>query len=152
MKRRLFGTSALVAVALVLTACPTGTQTPAASPAAKADVSTGTNVTKQLAADPATGTKAVTVTFGNVTTAGTVEIRTTTLPQALPSGFKLSTGSVVFDVTTTAKFDKANLCFENDKVTAKSKLLHFTDSRWNDRTTAVRPPKICGDFPSFSPV
>jgi hypothetical protein len=135
----------------VLTACPSGTQTPAA-PAAKADVGTGTNVTKQLAADPATGTKAVTVTFGNVSTAGTVEIKTTTAPQPVPTGFKLSTGTVVFDVVTTAKFDKADLCFENDKVTAKSKLLHFTDSKWNDRTTTVQPPKICGAFPSFSPV
>jgi hypothetical protein len=152
MKRLLFSTSALLTIALVLTACPSGTVTPTAAPAAKADVATGTNVQKSLAADASTGTKAVTVTFGNVTAAGTVEIKTAPPPAVpLPRGFKLSTGAVVFDVTTTAKFDKATLCFENDKVTAKSKLLHFVDGKWNDRTTTVQPPKICGEASSFSP-
>lgn len=151
MKRRLFSTSALVAVAFVLTACPTGTTTPAA-PAAKVDVATGSNVQKSLAADAATGTKAVTVTFGNVSVAGSVEIKSTTTAPTLPSGVTLSTGGVFFDVTTSAKFDKATLCFDNDKVVSGSKLLHYADSKWNDRTTTVTPPKICGEFPSFSPV
>lgn len=149
MDRRITTTALLAVAALVLTACPTGTQTPSAAP--KAEIKTGNNITASLTPEASTGTKALTVTFGSVSAAGEVAVKSAATGPALPAGVTL-TGATYYDVTTTAKFDKATLCFENDKVTSRSKLLHFSESKWNDRTTTVTPPKICGNFSSFSPV
>lgn len=148
MFRRIRYSFGLVAVAVALTACPSGSTS--SSQAAKAQVASGSNVTVSLS-DPKVGSKPATITFGSVTTAGDVSLTTSDTGPALPTGFALSTGTY-FDITTTAKFDKATVCFENDKVTSKSKLYHFTSDKWNDRTTSATPPKICGDFTSFSPI
>jgi len=95
--------------------------------------------------------KSATLTFANVSAAGDASITPTSTAPTLPTGFALAT-NVYYDVATTATFDKATLCLESDKVTTRSKLYHFKDGTWGDRTTTVTPPKICGDFTSFSPV
>jgi len=145
MYRRLLGTMTLIAVMLTLTACPTGTKTNVT----KSKVAAGSKVTVQLQ-DPKLS-KPATLTFGTVTSEGEVSLTTADNPPPLPSGATLTLGTV-FDVSTTAKFDKATLCFEDPAVTSQSAIFHFTDNKWNDRTTTVNPPQICGDFTSFSPV
>lgn len=145
MYRRLLSSAALVAVMVTLTACPTGTT----GPSNKTKISTGSNVTVQLSNPKLT--KPVKLTLGAVTQEGEVTLDTVDNPPQLPTGATLTLGTV-FDVSTTAKFDKATLCFEDPAITAKSKLLHFSDNKWNDRTSNVNPPQICGDFTSFSPV
>jgi hypothetical protein len=144
MYRRSLSAMTLIAVMLTLTACPTGT-----TGANKSKIAAGSKVSVQLT-NPKLA-KPATITLGTVTQEGDVSIDTIDNPPQLPAGATLTTG-VVFDVSTTAKFDKATLCFEDPSVTAKTKLLHFTDGKWNDRTTTVNPPQICGDFTSFSPV
>lgn len=152
MYRRALASFALVGVALVLTGCPSGTVTPSATPGTKASVAAGSNVAVNLAGDAATGTKAITVNFGTVSAPGDLTVATTTTAPALPAGVVLATSGMYFDFSSSAKFDKATVCLENDNVTAQSKLLHYSGSSWDDVTTTVAAPKICGDFTSFSPV
>jgi hypothetical protein len=137
--------------AILATACFGGTP-PAASPAPAgggAQVSTGSDVKATLSGDPGSGTKNVTITFGSVTTAGAVKAEPAATIPTLPAGFART---AAFDISTTATFDKATVCLDNDKVTATSKLYHYKNVTWEDRTTTVSPPTICGEFTSFSPV
>jgi hypothetical protein len=145
MYRRLLGATTLIAVMLTLTACPTGTKTNVT----KSKVATGSKVSVQVQ-DPKLS-KPATITFGTVTAEGEVSLAAADNPPPLPTGASLTLGTV-FDISTSATFDKATVCFEDSAVSAKSKILHFTDSKWNDRTSSVNPPQICGDFTSFSPV
>jgi hypothetical protein len=145
MYRRLLGATTLIAVMLTLTACPTGTKTNVT----KSKVATGSKVTVQVQ-DPKLS-KPATITFGTVTSEGEVSLASADNPPPLPAGASLTLGTV-FDISTTATFDKATVCFEDSAVSAKSKILHFSAQQWNDRTSSVNPPQICGDFTSFSPV
>ena len=144
MTTRVLLSTAIVS-ALVLAACATGTVAPAGP---KASVATGANVSAQLTAPGLA--KPATVTFGSVQTAGDVSITASSKSPSVPQGFSIN--GKFFEITSTAKFDKATVCFEDASVTSKTKLLHGTGSTWNDRTSSVNPPKICGDFTSFSPV
>lgn len=140
-----------VAGAILATACFGGTP-PAASPAPAdggAQVSTGSDVKATLSGDPGSGTKNVTVTFASVTAAGEVKAEAAATIPTLPAGF---TRTAAFDISTTATFNRATVCLDNDRVTSSSKLYHYTNNTWNDRTTTVTPPKICGEFTGFSPV
>jgi len=139
------------ASAILATACFGGTP-PAASPAPAdggTQVSTGSDVKATLSGDPGSGTKNVTITFGSVTAAGAVKAEPAATIPTLPAGFART---AAFDISTTATFDKATVCFDNDKVTATSKLYHYKNVTWEDRTSSVNPPQICGEFTSFSPV
>lgn len=137
--------------AILATACFGGTP-PAASPAPAGggtQVSTGSDVKATLSGDPGSGTKNVTITFGSVSAAGEVKAEPASTIPTLPAGFDRT---AAFDISTTATFDKATVCLDNDNVTSSSKLYHYTNNTWNDRTTTVTPPQICGEFTSFSPV
>lgn len=144
-----------VACAITASACFSSTPPAAPSPSAAAaaadgaEVTTGSNVKATLSGDLASGTKNVSITFASVIAGGKISaVPATSVPQ-LPAGFSRT---AAFDITTTARFDRATVCFENDNVRVNSKLYHFTGNTWNDRTTTVAPPRICGDFTSFSPV
>ncbi|MGH2379328.1 MAG: hypothetical protein ACRDGT_12760 [Candidatus Limnocylindria bacterium] len=144
--------AALAAAGAILAIACSGGTTPAAAPSpaeGATAVSTGSDVKATLSGDPGSGTRNVTVTFASVLAAGELKaVAASTIP-ALPAGF---TRTAAFDISTTAKFDKATVCLDNEDVTASSKLYHHTGGRWNDRTTSVTPPQICGEFTSFSPV
>lgn len=137
--------------AILATACFGGTP-PAASPAPAgggAQVATGSDVKATLSGDPGSGTKNVTVTFASVSAAGEVKAEPAATIPTLPAGFART---AAFDISTTATFDKATVCLDNDRVTSSSKLYHYTNNTWNDRTKTVSPPQICGEFTAFSPV
>lgn len=140
-----------LATLLAFAACTSGSVTPSASASAqaasKADLTAGANVKATLAA--LSGAKA-TLSFGTVKKAGSVSLTTTTTAPALPAGFSL-VGGTYFDLKTDAEFDKATVCFEDAKVDAKSKLLHYSGGKWQDITTSVNAPQICGEASSFSP-
>src|SRR5262249_41638562 len=95
--------------------------------------------------------KPVQITLGTVSQEGDVTLDTLSDPPALPAGATLAVGTA-FDITTTAKFDKATLCFEDPAITATTVLGHYENNKWNDTTTSITPPQICGDFTSFSPL
>ena len=137
MVRRYVWSLTLILAVLTLTACPTGTT----GPSNKVKVAAGPNVTVQVSNPKLT--KPVKVSFGNVTQEGDVTFDTLDNPPQLPTGATLTFGTA-FEITTTAKFDKATVCFEESAVTQKSKILHFTDSKWNDRTSKTEPPQLCG--------
>lgn len=137
--------------AILATACfGSGTPTASAPPAAGGTaVSTGSDVKATLLANLGNDTKKVEFTFASVSGAGEVKAEAAAAIPALPAGFART---AAFEITSTASFDKATVCFENDNVNVNSKLYHFTNSTWNDRTSNVSPPLICGTFTSFSPV
>ncbi len=139
-----------MAALVALTACASGTVKGSAAPSAasgKVDIASGTNVKATLAA---IGGQKATITFGSVSKAGSVSLTTSAAGPALPAGFTLVNGTY-FDLTTDATFDKATVCFEDSKVTAKSKLLHFASGKWEDTTTTVNGTEVCGSTSSFSP-
>lgn len=143
--------AALAAAAAILaTACFGGTPTTSTPPADGATaVAAGSDVKATLLANLGSDTKKVEFTFGSVSFGGQVKAEPAAAIPALPTGF---VRTAAFDISTSASFDKATVCLDNDKVTATSKLYHHTGVTWEDRTTSVNPPRICGEFTSFSPV
>jgi hypothetical protein len=136
--------------AILATACFGGTPTASAPPIEGGTaVSTGSDVKATLLANLGSDTKKVEFTFASVSFAGQVKAEQAAAIPALPAGFART---AAFDISSTASFDKATVCFDNDKVTATSKLYHHKGVTWEDRTTSVNPPTICGEFTSFSPV
>lgn len=136
--------------AILATACFGGTPTASAPPIEGGTaVSTGSDVKATLVANLGSDTKKVEFTFGSVSFAGQVKAVQAAAIPALPTGFART---AAFDISTSASFDKATVCFDNDKVTATSKLYHHKGVTWEDRTKSVNPPTICGEFTSFSPV
>ena len=116
----------------------------------------GSNVAVQPV-DPATNTRPVTLTFGNVTNAGTTTVSSSTEGPSLPLGFKLADSPVYYEVATTAQYSGSiTVCFTYDPAAYQSanvRLLHGEAGVWTDVTTSLDPGGhvICGSTTSLSP-
>jgi hypothetical protein len=106
------------------------------------------------------GTTPVTLTFDQVTGAGSTTLTVTPSGPAPASGFVLGDPPTYYDVSTTASFDGlVTICFDYTGVSypdeAALRLLHWVtpDGRWDDITTSLDPVAdvICGRTSSFSP-
>ena len=102
-------------------------------------------------------TSTASVTFGQVTVAGTTAVTESTVGPAAPAGFALGTPSVFFDISTTATSSgQSSVCVSYDGVTfsgAVPALFHFQNNNWVDVTTSVDGVNqvVCGSVTSFSP-
>ncbi|HEX5216032.1 MAG TPA: PxKF domain-containing protein [Vicinamibacterales bacterium] len=98
----------------------------------------------------------VTMTFGEITSAGTTTV-TVLDPSEVPAPGTVAIGGVVYEVTTTATYQGLiTLCFSYagiDFGTAAPRLFHFENNVWVDITTSVDPgtQTICGSTTSLSP-
>lgn len=104
--------------------------------------------------DATTGAPApLSLTFSNVTTAGTTTVTSSTNGPPPPDGYALFGGQhELFDITTTATFSgPVTLCI-NYTGTGTPKLEHFINNAWVDITTGYPSPGVvCGTTNSFSP-
>jgi hypothetical protein len=95
-----------------------------------------------------------TITFDNVFTSGITTVAVTETAPTLPDGY-LQVGGLYYEVSTTAKFDSATLCFSYDPTTVDGStlsLLHYENGVWIDVTTFNDGAgTICGAVTSFSP-
>jgi hypothetical protein len=118
---------------------------------------TGTNIPVQPT-DPATGTAPATLTFSNVTTAGTTTVTSSGTGTPPPAGFKLGNPPIYYDLATTATFSGTiTVCFKYTPTAFSKpgnlKLFHGGASGWTDVTTSnnVSTGTICGNVTSLSP-
>jgi len=150
MYRHVLRMTALSAVGGILVlACAQGTPAPAPAPAeGAAQVATGSNVIAQVAVPGLA--KPATITFGSISAAGDVTVTQSLNAPAAPQGASFKSAKA-FEITSTAKFDRATVCIEDDSVTSDTQLLHYKDGRWNDVTTDASSGKVCGEATSFSP-
>jgi hypothetical protein len=100
----------------------------------------------------------VTVTFGEVTSAGETTVTVVDPSQVPPIGNgTVAIGGVVYEVQTTATFTGlVELCFSYAGInfgTATPRLFHFENGAWVDITTSVDPntQTICGATTTLSP-
>ncbi len=106
--------------------------------------------------DTTTGTTPVTLTFDNVTQAGTTSLTTSSSGPPPPSGFKLGTPATYFSITTTAQFSGfVEVCINYSGITFGNennlKLFHFNAST-GDVTSSLDTVNdiICGIVDSLS--
>src|SRR5215813_200255 len=119
---------------------------------------TGTDVMVEPV-DPTTGTTPGSVTFSEVTGAGTTSLVTSSSGPPPPSGFKLGTPPTYYEVTTTATFSgSVDVCISYAGISFHGpesglKLYHFEDPSWVNRTSALDTVNdvICATVTSFSP-
>lgn len=116
---------------------------------------TGTNVSSNLQGGTASP-GGVSVTFSNVTTAGTTTLTTTTTGPVPPDGFKLGNPPVTYDISTTAVFSGSiTICFNYTGITFNNspKLFHYQGGSWVNVTTSVNTTThvVCGSVTSLSP-
>ena len=120
------------------------------------DTAAGANV-EVHPIDPTTGGTPVSLTFDNVTGAGSTIASSSATGPALPAGFSLGNPPVYFNLQTTAAFSGyTNICFNYSGITfpngATPQILHFEGGAWVPVTTAsLNPPVICGRVTSLSP-
>ena len=101
----------------------------------------------------------VTMTFGEVTSAGTTTVTVVDLDEsgAPPPPGNVEIGGVVYEVKTTAQYTGLiQLCFSYagiDFGTATPRLFHYENNAWVDITTSVdtSTQTICGATTSLSP-
>lgn len=100
----------------------------------------------------------VTMTFADVTSAGTTTVTTVDLDQSgIPLPGNVDVGGVVYEVQTTAQYTGLiQLCFSYagiDFGTATPRLFHYENNQWVDITTSVdtNTQTICGATTSLSP-
>jgi len=103
----------------------------------------------------------VTVTFSNVTTAGSTTIKPISPAEAgqLPNGFQLTGDSIAFDISTTAVVQPPiSVCFNVPSVTDATafghlRILHSENGTLEDRTTSQNfaTKTICATVSSLSP-
>jgi len=98
----------------------------------------------------------VTMTFGEITSAGTTTV--TVVDQSeVPAPGNVDVGGVIYEVTTTATYQGLiTLCFSYagiDFGTATPRLFHYENNQWVDITTSVdtNTQTICGATTSLSP-
>jgi hypothetical protein len=110
--------------------------------------------------DRTTGTYPVTLTFSQVTQAGTTKLTTSGTGPITPSGFQLGTPPTYFDLTTTAVFwGSVTVCIDYSKISfpgaeADLELLHHESGTWvKDPFQSLDTANkiICGTFSSLSP-
>jgi hypothetical protein len=107
---------------------------------------TGSNVTVTL------GTTSL--TFAEVTIAGTTTVDAQATAPALPDGY-VQTGALYYDVNTTAAFSApVTACFAYDPMSLDEpvRLLHYDGAAWTDVTISADPAlgRVCGEVDSFS--
>ncbi len=109
-------------------------------------------------ADSTTGAALATLTFDNVTGAGTTTLTTTSTAPTLPSGLSLGDPPTFFDLSTTATFvGQLEICVSYGLVDFPDenalRLVHFEAGAWVDVTTLLDTGAqlICGRVTSLSP-
>lgn len=120
---------------------------------------TGTDVTVEPS-DVTTGTNPVTLTFSEVTQAGTSSLETQVGGQAPPVGFKLGKPATYYEIQSTAAFaGTVEVCIDYTGVSFNAKkestlaLYHLEAGTWVDQTSFRDPDNdiICALVTSFSP-
>ena len=122
----------------------------------------GVAITPVVTLPEGAGTTVVELTFANVEIGGTTNVTAANAPSGgtpgSPTGFKIGTPPVYYDVSTTAEFSgPVALCFswlegqfsnENN-----IKLFHFEGGTWQNVTTSLNTTanKVCGEVSSLSP-
>jgi Tol biopolymer transport system component len=120
---------------------------------------TGTDVTVTPSATLPDGSiTSVSLNFDSVTTSGVTTVSTTANGPPPPSGFKLTSPPVYYDVETTATFSgNIEICFTwaqgqiaNER---NARLFHFENGSWVNlnATVDVGQNRICGQVSSLSP-
>ncbi|MEE8155544.1 MAG: SBBP repeat-containing protein [Phycisphaerales bacterium] len=114
----------------------------------------GVSVTPE---DLTTGETTVTMTFDQVDVAGSSFVETSGAGAPPPTGFKLGSPPIYYEVTTEATFtgdvevciDYSDLSFGNESALS---LFHFEDGEWVDRTSFLDTDNdiICATVSSFS--
>lgn len=131
------------------------------SPAVAPNTATGVNVSVTASVTLPDGTSQdVSVTFGEVTTAGETTVTASTDAPPPPAGFKLTNPPLYYDIDTTAIFSgAARVCvgWSEGQVAdeATVSLFHHDGNQWVDITDPASRDtlnnRICGFTSSFSP-
>ena len=103
----------------------------------------------------------ISVTFGEVTSAGETTVETVTLEDlqgdGVPPPGNVDVGGVIYEVATTASYTGLiELCFSYEGIDfgdAEPRLFHYENNAWVDITTSVHPETttICGATTTLSP-
>jgi hypothetical protein len=108
--------------------------------------------------DPVSGTAPVSLTFNTVTQSGTTSISIANQGNPPPTGFKLGSPPVYYELTTTAIYTGSiKVCISYNPVAYQNppnlKLFHGTTGGWTDVTTSndLLNHVICGTTTSLSP-
>jgi hypothetical protein len=99
--------------------------------------------------DSGTGTTPVTITFENVTSPGETTLTRPVGGPDLPGGFELA--SAYFELTTTAQFDRAEVCFEYGGPRPVQVIHWVADSPTFPPITRETSVEVCVEVTSFSP-
>ena len=117
----------------------------------------GTNVVVQPL-DATTNTTPTSLTFSQVTQAGTTSLATSSSGPTPPSGFQLGTPPTFYELTTTASFSgPVTVCVNYSAVSFQDEsqlgLFHFENGSWIESTTSLDTTNkiICGVVTSLSP-
>lgn len=117
----------------------------------------GTDVTVEPI-DPVTNTTPVTITFSNVTAAGSTTVTTSGTGAPPPTGFRLGNPPVYYEISTTAGWNGTiEICINYSGVQfgreANLQLFHRENGVWVDVTTSLDTTAnvICGVVSSLSP-
>jgi len=110
-------------------------------------------------ADETTGAQLATISFQNVTVAGSTTLTTTETAPALPAGFSVGDPPTYYEIETTATFTgTATVCIRYGAADytdpAALTLLHFDAGAWVpalNQTHDLGTQTICGQVTSFSP-
>jgi hypothetical protein len=123
-----------------------------------ANTPTGSNVIVSPV-DSTTNTS-LNVTFNNISQSGHTTLITSSSGPPPPSGFKLGTPPIYYDLQTTAVFDEALVCINysgtsldtNNPKESNLKLFHYENGGWTDQTTSLDTTNniICASVTSFS--
>lgn len=140
-----------------LNVCPTAANCLVYQKVAGPNTPVGFNVSVNPA-DSTTGTNPVTITFGQVTQAGTTSLVSGGAGFASPpQGFQLGNPPVAYDISTTALYlPPVTVCIQygNNFVNpANLSLMHYEGGSWVDRTISNDTTQriICGTTSSLSP-
>jgi len=117
----------------------------------------GTNVTVEPV-DATTGMTIATLTFAEVSEAGTTSLASSSSGPAPPVGFSLGDLPIYYDISTTATYTPpVTVCISYDPTkysdVTNLRLLHFEISAWADVTTSNDTINhvICGQVNTLSP-
>ena len=108
--------------------------------------------------DATSGVAPVTLTFAEITQAGTTSLTTSGTGTPAPNGFELGNPPVYYDLNTAAVFvgpvtlciDYTGISFGNE---SNIELNHYENGAWADRTISLDTQAniICASVPSLSP-
>jgi hypothetical protein len=117
----------------------------------------GSNVSVQPV-DSSTGTSPATLTFAQVTQAGTTELTMSSSGPPPPAGFQLGAPPTYYELSTTASYTGLiQVCINYNGVSffdeAALRLFHFENGQWVDITSSLDTLNnvICGSTSSLSP-